>query len=180
MFFIHFKDQWVDHQFLYLSEEAEAARLEPTRPGNTPEKQKKFLNRRFPLIHTEDPQKLYHIMSKDLITVDSDDTLHHCFSRMERDGIHHLIVKKRGKFLGLLSSRDLLQYKRIKNAGLATVETILNTVVVAAHENTTLGQAALVLKNEKISSIIVLNDDREIAGIVTVNDFLEKISEVFP
>jgi len=180
MFYIQFKDQWIDHHFPYLSHEAERARLEPTRPGNTPEMQKKFLNRRFPLIDADDPLTLSHIMTKNLITVDSDDTLHHCYSRMERDEIHHLIVKKKGKFLGLLSARDLLQYKRVKNAGVATVENILNTVVLAAHESTTIGQAALVLKNEKISSLIVLNDDREIYGIVTVNDFLEKVSEVFP
>jgi signal-transduction protein with cAMP-binding, CBS, and nucleotidyltransferase domain len=176
MFFIQFKDQWVDHQFNYLCDDAERARLEATRPGNP----KKFINKRATLVSLEDPDTLYHIMTKDLISVNHDDSLQHCYTRMERDQIHHLLVQKKGKFLGLLSSRDLLQYKKIKNAGLAPVETILNTVVVAAHESTPIGQAALVLKNEKISSMIVLDDDRDIIGIVTVNDFLEKIAQIMP
>ncbi len=176
MFYIQFKDQWVDHQFSYLTEDAERARLEGTRPGN----EKKFVNRRSPLVICEELQTLSHIMTKDLISVSHDDDILHAYRRMERDQIHHLLVLKKGKFLGLLSSTDLLPYKKVKYAGMATVETILNTVIVAAHESATLGQAALVLKNEKISSMIVLNDDKEICGIVTVNDFLDKIAEVFP
>jgi predicted transcriptional regulator len=180
MFYILFKDQWTEHQFLYLTPQAQKARLEPTMPGRSVEQQKKFLNKRSAMINENEPVTLYHIMSKELIAVDCHENLKSCHQRMEQDQIHHLLITKNKKFLGLLSARDLLQYKHVNNASIAAVETILNTVVVGAHESTPLGQAALVLKHEKISSMIVLDDDKEIIGIVTVNDFLEKIAEIMP
>lgn len=176
MFYLLFKDQWVEHQFPYLSDQAERARLDPTLPGNL----KKFTNKRSPLVQSDQVQALYQIMSKELTHIDKDATIAEAYKKMIKADIHHLLVFHQDQFYGLLSLTDILPYKKVNYAGQAKVEAILNTVVLAAHESTSLGRTAMVLRGEKISSLVVLNDDLQVSGIVTVNDFLRKVSEVFP
>lgn len=179
MFYILFKDQWVEHSFDYLSLTAQKARLEPTLPNTSNRDLKKFRNNR-PENAGERPKiPVGQIMSKQIIQVTGNQTITDCIKKMEKENIHHLVVQENEKFLGLISQRDLLPFKKIKNAGGAKIELILNTVILGVHESTTLGEVCLVLYREKISSLPVLDDDLQVCGIVTINDVLRKSSEFF-
>jgi CBS domain-containing protein len=52
--------------------------------------------------------RVSEIMSTRLVTVTPDTALRECVQLMEQNGIFHLLVVDRGKYLGMVSIRDLL------------------------------------------------------------------------
>ncbi len=57
--------------------------------------------------HASKQTKVSEIMTRDVITVDCEDTVVHCIALMRKHHIRHLPVVEAGKPLGILSLRDL-------------------------------------------------------------------------
>lgn len=51
--------------------------------------------------------KVSEIMTRDLITVETEDTVAHCIAVMDKHHVRHLPVVEAGKILGMVSLRDL-------------------------------------------------------------------------
>ena len=58
-------------------------------------------------IHASEQTRVSEVMSRDLVTVTRDDTVHHCIALTKKYHIHHLPVVEVGKTIGIISLRDL-------------------------------------------------------------------------
>ena len=117
--------------------------------------------------------RLFDIMSEDVESVPADASLESARERMTQQQIHHLAVTDRGKVVGVLSAGDLSSSRA---RGVASVREIMSSPVATATPNTTIRQAANLLRGRGVGCLLVLRDE-SLVGIVTVSDLLELIGK---
>jgi Mg/Co/Ni transporter MgtE len=92
---------------------------------------------------------------------------------MEEYDIQHLAVLNKEKFAGIISKDDLLDAD--ENSTIASLEYQLIKISVKSEEHFL---SALKLSSElNLSLIPVVNDQLELAGIITTNDLLKSVSK---
>jgi acetoin utilization protein AcuB len=122
-------------------------------------------------------------MHTDLITVAPETTLVEAKAIIEEKSIDHLlVVNKDKKLVGLVSDRDLKQYWASPATSLSThelnyllekvvVSMIMVKTVVTVPTSTTIERAALIMQQNRISSLPVMEND-ELVGIITSTDVM--------
>lgn len=123
------------------------------------------------------------IMHTDLITVSPKTTLVEAKELLEKKKIDHLlVVNDKKKLVGIVSDRDLKQYWASPATSLSThelhyllqkvlVSMIMIKTVVTVPTSTTIERAALIMQQNRISSLPVMEDD-ELVGIITSTDVM--------
>ena len=115
-------------------------------------------------------------MSTDIKTIAPTASVAEARSLMRTNGIHHLLVRDRREVLGIVSDRDLGGRVGARS-GIADgqmVADVMTENVVAAEPDTTIRQAANLLRGRHIGCLAVLDGDKPV-GIVTTSDLLELI-----
>lgn len=118
--------------------------------------------------------RVTEIMQTKVRTIESATAADAAWELMRLRGIHHLVVTDEGRVAGVLSQSDLggkLGAPLRKNRSVADLMT--KAVAVAAPE-TTVREAANLLRGRGISCLPVMSGSR-LAGIVTTRDLLELI-----
>jgi CBS domain-containing protein len=87
------------------------------------------------------------------------------WSVMRLHGIHHLVVTKNARAIGILSDRD---------AGSQRGAAVRATKTVTAPPSITIRQAANMMRGRSIGCLVVVESGRAV-GIVTVSDLLEVV-----
>jgi acetoin utilization protein AcuB len=126
------------------------------------------------------------IMSKPVVTVTLDDTLHVVKQIFENAKFHHLLVVENGKLYGVISDRDLLK----------SVSPFIDTLQATAHDKFTLNkkvhqimsrkpitltnsadvyEAISLFNQHNISCIPIVNEKGTPIGIVSWRDILRAI-----
>jgi acetoin utilization protein AcuB len=115
-------------------------------------------------------------MSTDIKTIAPTASIGEARSLMRTNGIHHLLVRERKELLGIVSDRDL--GGRVGGrGGMADgqmVADVMTDDVVTAEPDTTIRQAANLLRGRHIGCLAVVDGDKPV-GIVTTSDLLELI-----
>lgn len=123
------------------------------------------------------------IMHTDLVTVPPDTTLVEARELIESKGIDHLlVVNRKGRLVGIVSGRDLVQNWASPATALSAhelnylldkvqVQMIMVKTVVTVAPDTTIERAAYIMQTHNISSLPVMADD-ELVGIVTSTDVM--------
>ena len=124
------------------------------------------------------------LMTPRPVTLRENETLGTARERMERMRIRHLpIVGRDGRFLGLLTHRDILSFTISKladiddaaqaeiDAGIVVSEVMRRDVAVAS-PGVGVRQAAQIMLDNKFGCLPVLDDDK-VVGILTEADFLK-------
>ena len=116
--------------------------------------------------------RLREIMKTKVETITSSEPAATAFERLRANRIRHLVVTHGQQVVGVLSDRDLA--RRASDRVGQSVEEAMTSPVVTATPDTTLRQAANLMRGHAIGCIPIVADHR-LAGIVTVTDLLELI-----
>ena len=121
-------------------------------------------------------------MSKDLITLSSEQSLYEASKLFSRHNVRHIPVVENERLVGMVSHTDLL---RISFSGLDesddsivpviyemySVPEIMTRVPVFVESNTTIKEVAEILSRQSFHSLPVL-DKGKLVGIVTTTDLI--------
>jgi acetoin utilization protein AcuB len=121
--------------------------------------------------------RIHDIMSRNVKTIAPDADIATARSAMRIGGIRHLVVVDGRQVVGVVSDRDLggrLSPAASKRAAGVTVADVMTTGVVSVKPETTVRQAANLLRGFVIGSLIVQEGDKPV-GIVTTTDLLDLI-----
>ncbi|MGD1838130.1 MAG: CBS domain-containing protein [Nitrososphaeraceae archaeon] len=112
------------------------------------------------------------IKDKKPITVDANTHLRTCAKLMLDNNISSLIVtRKNSKEIGIITKTDIVEhyskyYKRINK-----VKDYMTTIVLSISKNESVNEAMRILLDNKISRLLVINNDKLI-GIITIRDLM--------
>jgi acetoin utilization protein AcuB len=120
-------------------------------------------------------------MSKKLVTVDANDSMHDAMKLLKENRIAMLPVMKKGKLVGVVTDRDL---KHASASDATTLEVhellyliskikvkdVMSKNLVTVPQDYTVEEAAEVLLKQKISGVPVVDDKGELVGVITKDD----------
>jgi acetoin utilization protein AcuB len=123
------------------------------------------------------------IMTRHVVTVRMDDELHIIRDMFEKYRFHHVLVVDQCRVVGVISDRDLLKNVSPFVGKLAErtldvqslhrkAHQIMTRSLISGAPNTPIGDAALLMLNNRISCLPVINNDGACVGIVTMRDLL--------
>lgn len=116
--------------------------------------------------------RIQDIMSTAIISTSPDASLAKARGQMKVGRVHHLIVEKDGKIIGIISERDLGGTKLAERDGV--VSDVMTGNVLTVAPDATIRQAANLLRGHSIGCLPVTDGERPV-GIVTTTDLLELI-----
>ncbi len=121
--------------------------------------------------------RLGEIMTREVKTATPGESAEEAYQRMRLHRIRHLVVMDGKRLVGIVSERDLGGSRGASVRAGRTVEEVMAGQVALATPDTTIRQAANLLRGRTIGCLPVLEDSK-LVGIVTVTDLLELVGEV--
>jgi IMP dehydrogenase len=111
-------------------------------------------------------------MITDPITVAPDQKISEALEIMKRFGISGLPVTQRGRLVGILTNRDLRFEKGLDRP---VSEVMTKDKLVTVKPGVTLDEAKVLLHQHRIEKLLVVDDNFELRGLITVKDIEKKI-----
>jgi len=120
-------------------------------------------------------------MSKEVVTIDVNDSMQDAMKRMKEKDIRMLPVVKKGKLVGVVTDRDL---KRASASDATTldvhellylvskikVQDVMTKNAITVPQNYTIEETAEVLLKHKISGVPVVDQNGQLVGTITQTD----------
>jgi len=123
-------------------------------------------------------------MTRDLVTVNITTSLEEAASLMESRGFRHLpVINDVGTVVGILSDRDVQRARhpgQMRPPSTGEVSAFMSWPVITVNQNLPLREAVQGMIKEKISALLVTDDKKNIVGILTTEDLLQKLVELLP
>ena len=118
--------------------------------------------------------RVQDVMTAELKTIAPTATAEDAWNRMRLHGIHHLIVTRNDRVLGVVSDRDTGGRRGAKVTMNSSVADLMTSPAVTVDPTMTVRQAANMMRGRSIGCLVVVKAGRAI-GIVTVSDLLELV-----
>jgi acetoin utilization protein AcuB len=127
-------------------------------------------------------------MTKDVITIFPNTTLPEAHEIMTNNSIRRLpVVDKRGRLVGIVTRGDVRGAEPSPATTLSIwelnyllaqleVKEIMTHDPITVPENATIGTAARTMLENQISGLPILNDNRELVGIITESDIFRMVT----
>ena len=112
--------------------------------------------------------RLAEIMTPNVWTTSPERPFAAALEEMHRHDVHHLVVVEGGRVVGVVSTSDGDRTLP------ATVGDVMHAQVISATTDTTVREAANLMRGHSIGCLPVFDGD-QLAGIVTTTDLLELI-----
>lgn len=119
--------------------------------------------------------RLGEIMNPDVLATTEDATADDIWSQMRFRGIRHFVVMDGKRVVGVISDRDLGGRSGASVRRGRTVGDLMADEVVTATTDTTIRQAANLMRGRTIGCLPVLDDRERLVGIVTISDILDEL-----
>ncbi len=111
-------------------------------------------------------------MIVDPVTMSPENKIYEALEVMKRYRISGVPVTRNGKLVGILTNRDL-RFETRQDLPIAEVMTKTNLVTVAV--GTTLEEAEKILHQHRVEKLLVVDDDYNLKGLITVKDIQKKM-----
>jgi len=123
------------------------------------------------------------VMTTEVVTISPETTFSEAMDLIRQKGIRRLPVVKNNKVVGIVTEKDLLSASPSQATTLDVweitsllsklkVKQIMRTDVVHVHPNTPIEDAAKIMADKKIGSLVVLEEER-LVGIITESDIFK-------
>lgn len=113
------------------------------------------------------------IMTKEVITVSPENTLAEARDLMLGKHIHHMPVLENNKLVGMLTSWDFFKLgKAASELGDIKIREVMTTKIATLETDQHIGAVAELLMEHLFHAVPIVNDDRELLGIVTSTDLI--------
>lgn len=129
-----------------------------------------------------------NIMNRNVITVDSSDTIRIALLKVQQYRIRHLPVVKDGQLIGIISDRDVRDacpsilgtpHKEDEDILGSPISSIMRKDVITADPLDFVEEAALILYANNIGCLpVVSGDQNKLVGIITEKDILNTLVEL--
>ena len=133
------------------------------------------------LINNPDEEQIAMLMSRNLIVANPDEDVKDVAKRMIENDVRRIpVVNDGGELVGIITSFDIVSQALTKIDVEDAVENYMITTVPTTWEKTPLNVAFESMKQFGLKSILALDDDAQLSGILTETDFIaesEIISE---
>jgi CBS domain-containing protein len=117
-------------------------------------------------------------MTTEVITLNPEETLEDVREHLANSKLHHLPVVEKKKLVGILSTTDLFklnlpfeQYKSVK------VRDVMVSKVGTLSPNDQIGSAAEIFLHNYFHAVPIVNQKRELIGIVTPLDIVRMVHD---
>lgn len=118
-------------------------------------------------------ERLSAIMTKDVVTVNPDDSLDRVKELLFKKRIHHLPVVEGKKLVGIVTSWDLIKSQiDWKDYSKTKVKDIMTRNVATLGPNELIGAAAMIFLKNLFHGLPITDDEGNLLGIVTTHDIL--------
>lgn len=123
--------------------------------------------------------KLREIMAHNVETVSPDATLQDCAQRMKQRNVGVLPVVEEKKPVGVITDRDITLRAVASGADVTKtrVREVMTHDVHVIQEDQTISEACALMEENKIRRLVVLNQEGELTGVLTLNDVTVKAKE---
>ncbi len=122
--------------------------------------------------------KVGDIMKKDVISSKEADTIYSVSKLMKKYKIGSIVITKDKKAEGIITERDLV-HKVIAgklNPEKTIASEVMNSPIIVIKPQATLEEAAKAMKRHSIKRLPVINEKKELVGIITQGDIIS----IFP
>lgn len=129
-----------------------------------------------------------HFMTKNVVTVTKDTRVTDAVDIMEKNDFHRLLVEKNGQYIGLVTDQEIAENSPSNLTSLSiyemnylfdkmTVGEIMKRQEVTVRADTLLEKAAMLMKDQNVTVLPVLDEQRRIVGIITYKDVFTALIE---
>jgi len=122
-----------------------------------------------------------NVMSKEIYYADQNDAIIDITALMKRLNIGSVVVMNQGMAIGILSERDIVKNCVVgeKNFIKLIAKDIMSKPIISIGKNSTMLDAANLMKERKIKKLVVKDETGKICGIITQTDVIYKIDMLF-
>jgi IMP dehydrogenase len=111
-------------------------------------------------------------MIVDPVTISPEQPISDALELMRRFKISGVPVTKNGRLVGILTNRDL---RFVSQTDIPIDDVMTKTNLITVPVGTTLEQAEDILHQHRVEKLLVVNDDYELKGLITVKDIQKKL-----
>ncbi|HML05360.1 MAG TPA: CBS domain-containing protein, partial [Methanobacterium sp.] len=120
-------------------------------------------------------KSVIEVASRNLITLDPDETIKGAASTLSNNGIEGAPIIKDHEVMGILTLSDITKAIAEGNENLKVSE-VMSKHIVTVEEELMISDAIEIMNKNKIGRLIVVDNDHVPIGIVTRTDLLDKIA----
>lgn len=130
-----------------------------------------------------------HFMTRNVVTVTPDTRITDAIDLMERNNFHRLPVVKNDQYVGLVTDEEIAENSPSSVTSLSiyemnyifdkmTVGEIMTRQGVTTSADTLLEEAATIMKNQNVTVLPVLDEEKHVIGIVTYKDIFKALIDL--
>lgn len=120
------------------------------------------------------------VMTRQPLTADVGSSLDQIRETLLKEGFHHMPVVESGSLVGIISARDLVRrYRDVQESSGSTLEeeqtvaTTMQTDLITMRSDERADRAIDLLADGTVHSVLIVDKDESLVGIVTNIDLLE-------
>ena len=117
------------------------------------------------------------VMTKNVITIDSNETILDAYKKYRDNKVGSLIVTDNDRCIGIVTERDLIEKVIDRDLKTTLIKDIMSSNVKTISPLENIDTASDVMEKYNIKKLPVLDDDN-ITGIITINDIVHTKPEL--